>query len=360
MRRGGVPSAYCVVCGVWLPCSFVVHGFGGHNGRVVEISSQVYKDGLLVSEDVGREALAEHLRDPEAVVLVDFVSPDRDDLDWVVRELKLHPIAVNDALEAHSRPKIERYDTHDFVVGYYIDLKQGHTEFTVHEVSLFVTAQALVSVRRTPAPYFGQLRARIAKHPELAGRGVYSLFWAMLDTIVDSHFDSVQDMDERLDELEDRVFADGVGNHDADLQRDLFWARKQLVQLRRLTLPMREMVNSLMRDEQSLISPYLRPYFADVYDHTLRVSEWVDSLRDLVTSLLDASLTIQGNRMNMIMKKVTSWAAIIAVPTLITGFFGQNVAFFGFGEASGLVISCALIAVSSVFLYWQFKRNDWL
>ncbi len=330
------------------------------NGRVTQISSRVYKAGTLIGEDFDRETLAAYFADPDAIVLVDFVAPDEGDLEWIIHELNLHPIAVTDALEKHTRPKIERYDTHDFVVCYYLDLRAGDDELTAHELSVFVTERAMVSARRAPVRIFDALHERIVRHPEIMGRGVYSLFWALLDLVVDSHFDTIQDMDERLDELEDRVFQEGVGTQESVLQRDLFRARKRLVQVRRLTLPMRELVNSVLRDGQDRISPTIRPYFADVYDHTLRVNEWVDALRDLVTSLLDASLTIQGNRMNMIMKKVTSWAAIIAVPTLITGFFGQNVAFWGFGQAAGLVISSVLIVVSSVGLYLAFKHNDWL
>jgi magnesium transporter len=101
-------------------------------------------------------------------------------------------------------------------------------------------------------------------------------------------------------------------------------------------------------------------YFQDVYDHVLRATEWTESLRDLVTTILETNLSIQGNRMNLVMKKVTSWAAIIAVPTAITGFFGQNVLFPGFGTTWGVVASLALIGVASAMLYLTFKRRDWL
>jgi magnesium transporter len=132
------------------------------------------------------------------------------------------------------------------------------------------------------------------------------------------------------------------------------------VQLRRVVLPMREVVNTLLRRDLRLVDDAMGPYFQDVYDHVLRATEWTESLRDLVTSILETNLTIQGNRLNVITKKVTSWAAIIAVPTAITGFYGQNVPYPGFGHPSGLVDSSLLILVLSVSLYVLFRRKDWL
>ena len=123
---------------------------------------------------------------------------------------------------------------------------------------------------------------------------------------------------------------------------------------------MREAVNTLMRRDLELVTEELMPYCQDVYDHVLRVTEWTESLRDLVTTILETRLTIQGNRLNVITKKVTSWAAIIAVPTAITGFYGQNVPYPGFGQTVGVIASTVLIVVLSGILYLAFKRHDWL
>jgi magnesium transporter len=147
---------------------------------------------------------------------------------------------------------------------------------------------------------------------------------------------------------------------DAEVQRRSFELRKSLVLLRRLILPMREVVNTVLRRDLQSIEPEMLPYFQDVYDHVLRATEWTESLRDLVTTILETNISIQGNRMNMIMKKVTSWAAIIAVPTAITGFFGQNLAFAGFGTVWGVWMSVVLIAAVSGILYLSFKKRDWI
>jgi magnesium transporter len=123
---------------------------------------------------------------------------------------------------------------------------------------------------------------------------------------------------------------------------------------------MREVVNSLMRRDLHGFDDAMMPYYQDVYDHVLRANEWTESLRDLLTTVLETNLTIQGNRLNVITKQVTSWAAIIAVPTAITGFYGQNVPYPGFGHQSGFYVSAISIVVLSVGLYLLFRHRDWI
>ena len=123
---------------------------------------------------------------------------------------------------------------------------------------------------------------------------------------------------------------------------------------------MREVVNTLMRRDLHIVSDDLMPYYQDVYDHVLRAAEWTDSLRDLVTTILETNLTIQGNRMNIITKKVTGWAAIIAVPTFITGFYGMNVPYPGFSAHIGWITALSVMVVSGLILYAVFRRRDWI
>jgi len=144
------------------------------------------------------------------------------------------------------------------------------------------------------------------------------------------------------------------------VQRRSFELRKSLVLLRRVVLPMREVVNTLMRRDLHIVSDDLMPYYQDVYDHVLRAAEWTDSLRDLVTTILETNLTIQGNRMNIITKKVTGWAAIIAVPTFITGFYGMNVPYPGFSAHKGWITALSVMVVAALVLYGVFRRRDWI
>ena len=158
---------------------------------------------------------------------------------------------------------------------------------------------------------------------------------------------------------------DGAGFEDGrdeiqTVQRSSFELRKNLVRVRRVVLPMREVVNTLLRRDLHVVSETMMPYYQDVYDHVLRATEWTESLRDLVTTILETNLTIQGNRMNIITKKVTSWAAIIAVPTFITGFYGMNVPYPGFSAREGFIAAIVIMLGAGALLYWVFRRNDWL
>jgi len=175
---------------------------------------------------------------------------------------------------------------------------------------------------------------------------------------VDGHFEAVRSLDDEVEALEDQLFDEK--SDVLTVQRRSFQLRKSLVLLRRLVIPMREVVNTLMRRDLHLMGEDLVPYYQDVYDHVLRAAEWTDSLRDLVTSVLETNLTIQGNRMNTISKKVTGWAAIIAVPTFITGFYGMNVPYPYFGRGIGFSISIVLMVASMFLLYLVFRRRDWL
>jgi magnesium transporter len=195
--------------------------------------------------------------------------------------------------------------------------------------------------------------------PDLAKYGVGYLLYGLLDHVVDGHFAAVQVLDDAIEGLEDRLFADDR-KLDHEVQRRSFELRKSLVILRRVVLPMREVVNSLMRRDLRVVSEPLHPYYQDIYDHVLRATEWTESLRDLVATILETNLTIQGNRMNIITKKVTSWAAIVAVPTFVTGIYGMNVPYPGFGRASGVEVAFGIMVVLAATLYVVFKRSDWL
>jgi magnesium transporter len=220
---------------------------------------------------------------------------------------------------------------------------------TTSELAAFITPQALITVRKDPTFDIQGVMERWDGSADLAGHGVGFLLWGLLDFIIDGHFATVQQLDEALEGLEDLLFDERP--HSAEVQRRSFELRKSLVVLRRLVLPMREVVNSLLRRDLGLVDEAMGPYFRDVYDHVLR---------DLVSTILETNLTIQGNRLNSVMKKVTSWAAIIAVPTAVTGFYGMNVPYPGFAQQSGFVSSVVLVVALSGGLYLLFRRLDWL
>ena len=205
----------------------------------------------------------------------------------------------------------------------------------------------------------GKVVERWDENPDLARGGVGFLLYGLLDFIVDGHFEAVQSLDDEVEGLEDDLFSPS-SPMDLQVQKRSFELRKSLVILRRIVLPMREVLNTMMRRDLQHVHDDLMPYYQDVYDHVLRATEWTESLRDLVTTILETNLTIQGNRMNVITKKVTSWAAIIAVPTFITGFYGMNVPYPGFSTRIGFDVSIITMVLAGLILYLVFKKKDWL
>ncbi len=320
--------------------------------------TRLYRGGKLELEDFPVKDISEYVAEPDACVWLDYCEPTRADLQTISEELKLHPLAVEDAVNEHQRPKLDRYDTHLFISAYALRLDVASGQLQTSEMSVFVTAKALVTVRKDEGVDIKGVLARWDESKDLAGHGVSFLLWGLLDDIVDGHFEAVQSLDTEIESLEDLLFDDHP--QEREVQRRSFELRKSLVLLRRLVVPMREVVNSLMRRDLGVVDQGMGPYYQDVYDHVMRATDWTESLRDLVTTILETNIAIQGNRMNLAMKKVTSWAAIIAVPTAITGFYGQNVPYPGFAAHWGFWFSSALIVVISLGLYWSFRRRDWL
>ncbi|MFI5687231.1 magnesium transporter CorA family protein [Streptomyces sp. NPDC051636] len=321
--------------------------------------SRLYHDGTLVLEDFPASEVSGHLADPASVVWLDLYRPGPAELTMLGDEFGMHQLALEDAAQRGQRPKLDRYRTHEFLSAYAVTVSPDGAELSTSEIAVFLTARAMITVRKDDGFDLGNVVARWDESPDLAGHGVGFLLHGLLDHLVDGHFAAVQQLDDGIEELEGLLFAAGRRQIEA-VQRRTFALRKSLVRLRRVVLPMREVVNALMRPGLHVITDPLVPYYQDVYDHVLRATEWTESLRDLVASVMETNLSVQANRMNLIMKKVTSWAAIIAVPTAITGFYGQNLPYPGFGRQSGFITSAAVIVVLSALLYLTFKRKDWL
>ncbi len=320
--------------------------------------TRLYRNGVLEAEDFPVADVSDHLADPSAVVWFDLCEPSAADLASISEELGLHPLAVEDAVQEHQRPKLDRYDTHLFVTAYSVALDAATGQLAVREVAAFVTGNALVTVRKSPDFDINAVIKHWDQSADLAAHGTGYLLYGLLDYVVDTHFDAVMSLDTQVEGLEDGLFEENP--RDQEMQIRTFQLRKSLVTLRRVVLPMREVVNSLLRRDLHTIDAEMMPYYQDVYDHVLRATEWTESLRDLVTTILETYLTVRGNRLNVIMKQVTSWAAIIAVPTAVTGFYGQNVPYPGFGHIDGFWTSSLLTLGLAVALFMIFRRKDWI
>ncbi|MEN3361265.1 MAG: magnesium transporter [Mycobacteriales bacterium] len=329
----------------------------GSPGAGSACTSRVWRNGKLEAENFPLAQVSDYLAQEDCLVWADVCTPNHDDLQHVADELGLAPLAVEDAVSRSERPKADRYASHLYVNTYAVALDAGGTLRTA-QIGAFVLPRALVTVRQDP--WFGTdgFVARWDASPDLMQYGVAALLHGLTDLVVDTHFDAVQALDEEIETLEDRLFE--VHAASAEVQRRTFALRKSLVQLRRVVLPSREVVNTLLRRDLHLVPPEMLPYFQDVYDHVLRASEWTESLRDMVSTIFETNLSLQDARLNNVVKKLSAWAAIIAVPTAVTGFYGQNVPYPGYGNWSGFVASSVITIVLGVGFYLGFRSRGWL
>jgi magnesium transporter len=327
------------------------------------VRGMVWRDGKL-ADDFEFERISDYLDEDNTLIWVDLYEPDHDSLAGLAEELGFDRWAIEDAVAAAERVKSTVYSGYTFFTVYAVQVdadavsQVDRSAMAAHRISAFVLPNALITVRLSP---FFDIDQVVKRWADIGGQrfGVGALVHGLLDVVVDGHFDAVQALDDGLESLEDELF-DG-GRSGSNFQRRTYQVRKDLVDFRRLVLPMREVVNSIQhRRLDSKSPPELDPLYADLYDHVLRVSEWTESLRDMVTTVFETNLSLQDARLNTVMKKLTSWAAIIAVPTAITGFYGQNVPYPGFQSTAGFLSSSALIVVLVIGLYLMFRRKGWM
>ncbi|WP_083410232.1 magnesium transporter CorA family protein [Mycolicibacterium rutilum] len=326
---------------------------------MTHIRGRVWRGGKP-QDEFDFSSISDYLGEDDALVWCDIYDPVHSTLEDLAQELGLNTWAVEDAIAESERTKAVVYRTHTFFTVYAVSEAPDDdgSKLSIHRISGFVLPRGLITVRLSPEFDIDTVSQRF---DELGGQeyGVGALVHGLLDVVVDGHFEAVQKLDDEIEDLEDELFEERPQR--GDLQRKTYRLRKDLVELRRVVLPMREVVNSIQhRRLDAKTAPELDPLYADLYDHVLRVSEWTESLRDMITTVFETNLSLQDARLNMVMKKLTGWAAIIAVPTAVTGFYGQNVLYPGIETASGFIVSTLLIVVLVIVLYVMFKKRDWL
>ncbi len=320
--------------------------------------TRVYRKGVLEAEGFPISEVSELLAQRDTVVWVDLCGASRHQIHELTDELGLHELAVEDALSPHQRPKLDHYESHSFLASHAVRVDTDLHELSTTEVDAFFNSRWIITIRKDDQFSMVPVLAHWDRSAELAKQGVSFLLYGLLDTIVDRYFHAVEAFDDYYDDVSEAIFSDRP--IDPAHQRDWFQMRRALVQFHRLVVPMREAVSGLMRRENTAVSENMYPYFQDVYDHILRVSESTESLRDLVSTIVETNLSLRDFRQNEVMKMVTSWAAIIAVPTLITGWYGMNVPFPGSGTHTGVAVAGGLVVVLSTGLFALFRKRDWL
>ena len=313
----------------------------------------VRDEGAVVERPT--EEIPEHRTKP---CWIDIPDRHSGELARVARDLGLHPLAVEDATERDERPKIDQYDDHYFIVFYAVESPSPDV-VQYHEFSIFVVPNAIVTVHDGECAALQQVEKRF-REGRLQTTGL--LLHALLDTMVDGYFPIVDHFGERSELLEEFIAEDGRDNRDTRTPlRELFLLKHDLLHLRKTIAPEREVLQVLVRgDLRELRETGRRAYFQDVYDHIIRVTDEIDTFRELTSNVIDAYLASASNRLNEVMKVLTSIATVLLVLTVVTGFFGQNWSFIPYGSVALFWASMAITAVLAVGLVMYFRRRGWL
>ena len=324
------------------------------------VDSALYRDGVRVPVDCEKEDLHQ-IRD-EATGSGDFVwvgmhQPDEEELGRVAEVFALHPLAVEDALKAHQRPKLERYDDGLFLVLktlWYVDEEDA---VETGEINLFVGRNYVVSVRHGEGTALHSARIGLERQAQVLDHGPSAVVYAICDTVVDGYENVAASLEEDVDEVEESVFSP---SRSEDSQR-IYVLKRELAEVRRAVNPLREPMKRFATGSVPFVTQEAAPFFRDVADHLIRVSETIETLDSLLSTAFDAHLARISLQQNEDMRKISAWVAIAAVGTLVAGVYGMN--FVHMPELHwryGYAYALSLMLVASVGLYRLFKKSGWL
>jgi magnesium transporter len=322
------------------------------------VNSAAYAGGRRVA-DVAIDEIGEALKHEDRFIWIGLHEPDAHLLQQVQQAFGLHDLAVEDAHRAHQRPKLERYDDSLFVVLRTAQMNREQQRIEFGETHLFVGAQYVVSIRHGASLSYAEVRVRCEATPQLLCQGPGFVLYALMDFVVDHYFPIVDALEDDLEALEEEIFAEAPLSRQTT--RRIYELKRDLLEVKRAVSPLIDICNRLMRFDIALVPEDTRPYFRDVYDHVIRINEVIDNLRELLTSALEANLSLISVAQNDAMKRLAGWAAIIAVPTMIAGIYGMNFDFMPeLKWQYGYPVSMVLMVGACAFLYYRFKRSGWL
>jgi magnesium transporter len=318
------------------------------------VDSAVYVNGHRYARDIPLEETYEASRKPGSFAWIGLHEPSEDEFDSVRREFGLHELAVEDAIKAHQRPKLEVYGDTLFVVLKTARLE--HDDLVLGDILLFVGDAFLISVRHGETDLH-PVRVKLEGRPDLLSHGPTAALYGIVDKVTDDYLPVIEELDVRIQELEREVFSTEGGNPAARIYR----LKRTVLELHQAVVPLEGPVDDLARGLYPLVPEPMHPYFRDVHDHLMREIGRIVEFRELLTSVLTANLTQASVRQNEDVRRISAWAAIIAVPTAIAGIYGMN--FEHMPELEwpfGYPLVLAAIAAICLLLYRRFRRVGWL
>ncbi|MFG2001321.1 magnesium/cobalt transporter CorA [Spirillospora sp. NPDC048911] len=287
---------------------------------------------------------------------IGLFEPTEDEFELIREELKLHPLAAEDAVSAHQRPKLERYDDTLFVVLKSIAYHDDTSDIELGEIQLFLGKDFVVTVRHGPGNPLGKVRKRLESDPELLRYGATSVLYAVCDEVVDHYGVVAHEVEQDIINLERAVFDPRA----ADVTEEIYSLKREVLEFRSAEDPLIPVLQEIVKGRVAECGT-TREYFRDVLDHLLRVDGLVDAHNELLNSALTAHLALLGKQQNEDMRKISSWAAIIAVPTAIAGIYGMN--FKHMPELNwviGYPLALVVMAVACRIVYRKLRKNGWL
>ncbi|MFD9129941.1 magnesium/cobalt transporter CorA [Kitasatospora sp. NPDC059571] len=324
------------------------------------VDCAVYRDGHRTEGPADfSDALDAARASGDAFVWIGLHEPTSEELDLVAAEFGLHPLAVEDALTAaHQRPKLEAYPESLFTVVKTVGYRTSDRSVEVGEVLVFIGDAFAITVRHGEVSPLASLRKDLETQPQLLRHGPAAVLYGVCDRVVDDYLDLAATLQGDLDELESEVFAPGRVRGVAER---IYGFKRQVVAFRRATAPLQDPATRLVRTEMPYVPEELRPYLRDVLDHLTKVNEQVDGLDRLLSDILSANLAQVSVQQNDDMRKISAWAALAAVPTLIAGIYGMNFDHMPeLHQVWGYPAAVALMAGVCAVLHRFFKRAGWL
>ena len=321
------------------------------------INCAAYEGGVRVA-DVRVDDIGQALAHPDRFVWLGLYEPDEELLRGVQKQFHLHDLAIEDAYTAHQRPKLEVYEESLFVVLRTAQRSGSPRHLDFGETHGFVGSNYVVTVRHGSLRSHAGLRARCECTPRLLAKGPGYVLYALMDFVIDQYSPIVGELEDEVQELEEVILAEEPS---AQATAQIYRLKRDLLSLRRAVSPLVEVCNRLMRFDIPNIPDDTRPYFRDVYDHVVRLNETIDAQRELLTTALEAHLSLMSVAQNDHMKRLAAWAAMIAVPTMIAGIYGMNFAHMPeLTWSYGYYVSLLTMALACGGLFVGFKRSGWL
>lgn len=305
------------------------------------------------------DEVSELLKDKENLVWIDLNKPSPEELGKIAEEFNFHHLAIEDASQQHQRPKVDEYNNFYFVVFYSLSIDKGEDKFKATEIDMFMGENFLVTVHYEDCPALKEANKRWMSNADQINRDIGVLLYSLLDTLVDNYFPVLDNLIDQVEELEDLIFEEKKGHQRNYIQTTL-GIKRNLITMRRIVAPERDLLNVLTRRDSPIFSEKTNIYFQDVYDHLVRVTDTLDSYRDLLSGALDANLAVISNDLNKVMRTLTAASIILMTDALIAGIYGMN--FDILPELHweyGYLYCLVLMVVISLALWTFFKRKNW-